>query len=566
MSKEAAATAPKWTAVVPVKSVPVMVTEVPPAVGPEFGTIEVTVGGGTKVNWSAAPAAEVPSGVVTVTSTVAAAWAGDVAVIWVAESTVNEVAATAPKWTALVPVNWVPVMDTVVPPAIGPELGTTEVTVGAGTKVNWSAALVAEVPPGVVTVTLTRPAAWAGDIAVICVAESTVKDAAAVAPKATAVAPVRSVPVMVTEVPPAVGPELGTTEVTVGGATKVNWSAALVAEVPPGVVTVTWTRPAEWAGDIAVICMAESTVKDAAAVVPKATAVAPVRSVPVMITDVPPAIGPELGTTEVTVGAGTKVNWSAALVSEVPPGVVTVTSTSPAAWAGDIAEMCVAESTVKDAAAVVPKSTAVAPVRSVPVMTTEVPPAVGPELGATEVTVGTTTKVNWSAAFVAEVPPGVVTDTWTRPAGWAGDIAVICVAESTVNDAAAVVPKATAVAPVKSVPVMVTEVPPAVGPALGATEVTVGGATKVNWSAALVADVPPSVVTVTSTGPAAWAGDIAVICVAESTVKDAAAAVPKSTAVAPVRSVPVIVTEVPPAIGPALGATEDTAGGGMKVN
>ena len=36
-------------------------------------------------------------------------------------------------------------------------------------------------------------------------------------------------------------------------------------------------------------------------------------------------------------------------------------------------------------------------------------------------------------------------------------------------------PKLTAVAPVKLVPVMVTTVPPAVGPLLGLTPVTVGG-------------------------------------------------------------------------------------------
>ena len=37
-------------------------------------------------------------------------------------------------------------------------------------------------------------------------------------PKLTALAPVKSVPVMVTAVPPVVGPELGLTPVTVGGA------------------------------------------------------------------------------------------------------------------------------------------------------------------------------------------------------------------------------------------------------------------------------------------------------------------------------------------------------------
>ena len=54
-------------------------------------------------------------------------------------------------------------------------------------------------PPGVVTVTSTVPAACAGAVAVIWVAETTVKVVAAVAPKSTAVAPVKPVPVMVTD-------------------------------------------------------------------------------------------------------------------------------------------------------------------------------------------------------------------------------------------------------------------------------------------------------------------------------------------------------------------------------
>jgi hypothetical protein len=54
---------------------------------------------------------------------------------------------------------------------------------------------------------------------------------------------------------------------------------------------------------------------------------------------------------------------------------------------------------------------------------------------------------------------------------------------------------------------------------------------------------------------------VAVTCVAELTAK-AAAVAPKCTAVAPVKPVPVIVTEVPPAGGPVLGAIPVTAGGG----
>ncbi len=68
------------------------------------------------------------------------------------------------------------------------------------------------------------------------------------------------------------------------------------------------------------------------------------------------------------------------------------------------------------------------------------------------------------------MPPGVVTATSTRPAACAGVGQVIEV-PAMVQDAkvADVPPKLTSVAPVKSVLVMVTLVPPAVGPMFGET-------------------------------------------------------------------------------------------------
>ena len=65
------------------------------------------------------------------------------------------------------------------------------------------------------------------------------------------------------------------------------------------------------------------------------------------------------------------------------------------------------------------------------------------------------------------------------------------------------------------------------------TLVTVGGTTNVYWSAGLVALVPTAVVTVMSTGPAASAGEVAVIEVGELTMNPPAPE-PKSTTVAPV--------------------------------
>jgi len=82
------------------------------------------------------------------------------------------------------------------------------------------------------------------------------------------------------------------------------------------------------------------------------------------------------------------VYWSVGLVVLVPEGVVTVTSTLPVDSAGLVAVICVGLMTRNLFAATFPKSTAVAPVRLVPVMVTLVRPAAVPELGLMPVTVG----------------------------------------------------------------------------------------------------------------------------------------------------------------------------------
>jgi hypothetical protein len=82
----------------------------------------------------------------------------------------------------------------------------------------------------------------------------------------------------------------------------VNLSAAKVALVPPGVVTVILTIPAEPAGEVAVVLVAELTVKLEALIIPNLTAVAPVNTVPVTVTVVPPTNGPLVGAMLVTVG------------------------------------------------------------------------------------------------------------------------------------------------------------------------------------------------------------------------------------------------------------------------
>ena len=77
-------------------------------------------------------------------------------------------------------------------------------------------------------------------------------------------------------------------------------------------------------------------------------------------------------------------------------------------------------------------------------------------------------------ADVADVPPGVVTVTSTRGGARRADGRDRGVVDHR-DVVAAVVPKSTAVAPVKPVPVIVTEVPPAAEPLVGLRPVTVGG-------------------------------------------------------------------------------------------
>jgi len=76
-----------------------------------------------------------------------------------------------------------------------------------------------------------------------------------------------------------------------------------MAEKPPKVFTVTSTIPAGLAGEVAVIDVSELTAKLVTGTSLKKTPVAPVKPVPVMMTDVPPARLPEFGLTPVTVGA-----------------------------------------------------------------------------------------------------------------------------------------------------------------------------------------------------------------------------------------------------------------------
>jgi hypothetical protein len=275
--------------------------------------------------------------------------------------------------------------------------------------------------------------------------------------KATAVAVLKLEPLITTSVP--TDPEVGANESTVGATSTVKLPALM--PVPPGLVTETGPVVVP-AATVAVIWRSESIVKPAAEVPLKATAVAPVNSLPEITTSLP--TGPEVGVNESTIGATRTVKLPALI--PVPAGLVTETGplVVPAAT---VAVIWRSESIVKPAAGVPLKATAVAVLKPLPELTTSVP--TGPEVGANELTAGALPTKKLAA--LAPLPAGFATEIGPVVAP-AGTFAWIWVGESTTNPGAEVPLKLTDVAPVKPLPVIVTWVP--TGPPAGPNEVTLG--------------------------------------------------------------------------------------------
>ncbi|HEY8824117.1 MAG TPA: hypothetical protein VIP07_04450 [Candidatus Limnocylindria bacterium] len=110
----------------------------------------------------------------------------------------------------------------------------------------------------------------------------------------------------------------------------------------------------------------------------------------------------------------------------------------------------------------------------------------------------------------------------------------------------------------KPVPLIVTDVPPAAGPAFALTELTVGAATYVKQPVHVPLCVS-AFVTTTFTAPAPCEVVVPVMVVA--VIPEIVTAAPPNDAVAPAwKPLPLIVTEVPPAAGPLFGVTDVTAG------
>lgn len=244
--------------------------------------------------------AAVPPGVVTEICPLVAA-AGTVVEIWDAFRTVN-VAEAPLNFRAVAPVKFVPVTVTAV--AGAPLVGEKLAMVGAGCIIVKLAADVA-VPFGVSTVIFPVVAA-AGTAVVICVALFTVM-VAAVPLNFTAVAPVKFVPVRVTEAP---AKPLDGEKLVIEGAFDETVKLDTEVAVPLEVVRLILPVLAPTGTDV-VIVVALLTVK--AAVVPlNLSDVAPERFVPVTVTLSP--ANPLVGAKLVILG-----DFLAAVVETPPP-------------------------------------------------------------------------------------------------------------------------------------------------------------------------------------------------------------------------------------------------------
>ena len=120
------------------------------------------------------------------------------------------------------------------------------------------------------------------------------------------------VPVIVIDVPPAVGPLVGATDPIVGveiGVTYVERPVPVPSPVSE-LVTTTFTSPAACTPVTAVIDVAETLTTLVAATPPIVTELTVgVKPVPVIVTGVPPAVVPDAGEMAVTVGVEIGVTY-----------------------------------------------------------------------------------------------------------------------------------------------------------------------------------------------------------------------------------------------------------------
>jgi hypothetical protein len=124
----------------------------------------------------------------------------------------------------------------------------------------------------------------------------TVKGSAETSPRV--MVPVSALPVVIE----ASGNAIVIASVPAGGEVYVNPPDSTPVKLP-GSSIVTFTVPAEFAGVIAWIWLGPLTVTPVAEALPNKTRAPATKFAPLMVTAVPPAVGPMLGEMPLTVGA-----------------------------------------------------------------------------------------------------------------------------------------------------------------------------------------------------------------------------------------------------------------------
>jgi hypothetical protein len=192
--------------------------------------------------------------------------------------------------------------------------------------------------------------------------------------------------------------------------------------VPPGVVIATFAGPAALAGVRTTTWVAVGVPTIVAGAPSKVTAVVPARSVPVMVTVVPPAVGPSVGVSERRSGAGTAaaVGVSQFAVARVtdPSGVLTMSPLLAAIRAKKSTCMAVASAVVPTTRRIWRMSAVIVPSAR---RTSRSASAVAVSVFASRVTASPRTSRPATVAVAVGVPPtGQVAVAVTAPTSSAG--------------------------------------------------------------------------------------------------------------------------------------------------
>lgn len=285
---------------------------------------------------------------------------GTTAFSCVSEDTLNCVAFTPLKSTAVVPVKFNPFNHTNVP--IWPLAGVKESICGGPEGSSTVNAPELNADPCGVDTRIGPVVAPEGTLVLIWVSEETVK-VAEISLNATDVAPEKPEPESVTAVPTP--PLVGVKELIWGTDSVTTVKEFAVDVLPNGVATLIVPVVA-LEGTLVLTLLSETTLK--AAVVPlKLTCVAPVKELPVKVTSVPSV--PLAGENELIAGGYVTVKLAA--LEAVPCGVATL-SVPVVAPEGTLVVISVCETTLKVASTPL-NVTDWTPLNSVPRIVTGVP-------------------------------------------------------------------------------------------------------------------------------------------------------------------------------------------------